>query len=351
MLGNATLAKQTVPVTSPIGEHLQQIEQAARRAADLCQQMLAYAGRKEIRAQRIDLSEIVRSTAALLRVSIHKNTRLTLQLDDALPAVLADRAQLQQILMNLVINAADAIGEAAGEITIVTFQRFATAELLRTALHQPELAAGNYVGFEVRDTGSGMSPETMARIFEPFFTTKFSGRGLGLASVLGIVQRHRGALFVESELGRGSTFRMWLKAESDRAPQSEAPAISPVQRLSGTALVVDDEDPVRDIIGRVLRRHGMKPVLASSGEEALQLYADHNDHFDLVLLDLTMPGLSGEQTLRALRERNAGQRVMVMSGYSEQDTMSRCAQLGVTDFIAKPFEVDVLLSKLNGGPV
>jgi CheY-like chemotaxis protein len=347
MLGNATLARYTTPPESPNADYLNNIEHAARRAADLCQQMLAYAGKTELCAQPMNISELVRSTAALLRVSIHKNIRLDLQLDDTLPAVHADSAQLQQIVMNLVINAADAIGDKMGVIAVTTFQRQVDAAHFHTALHRPDLPGGCYVGLEVRDNGCGMTAATLSRIFEPFFTTKFSGRGLGLASVMGIVQSHRGALFVDSEVGRGSTFRLMLQAQGVVATSPEPSKLAPKSALRGNILVVDDEDVVRDILGTVLRRHGLTPILASSGEEALQVYDQFQNNIPLVILDLTMPGLSGEETLRELRQRNPGQRVLVMSGYSDQDIVRRCTALGLTDFIAKPFELPTLLKKLQ----
>ncbi len=346
MLGNATLARDDLPEGSPIAERLTQIENAAQRAADLCQQMLAYAGRRELCPRPLDLSELVRSTTTLLRVSIRPNTRLELKLAPDLPAVLADPAQLQQIVMNLVLNAAEAIGDQPGKIVVTSFVREVDAAHFCAALHQPELPSGLYVGLEVQDSGCGMSPDTLARIFDPFFTTKFSGRGLGLAAVLGIVQSHRGALFVETALGQGSTFRLLLQAQATKV------ALAPLRptdlpRLSGTALVIDDEESVRDVLAAVLRRGGMTPFVAASGDEGLRILEAQGGAVDLVLLDLTMPGLSGEETLRAIRVRNPDQRVLVMSGYSEGDTMARCAELGVSGFLAKPFELQTLLKKLQ----
>jgi CheY-like chemotaxis protein len=255
--------------------------------------------------------------------------------------------------MNLVINAADAIGDTPGEITIITAARDLDSAYLRQAIHQPALPAGAYVSIVVSDNGAGMSPETLARIFEPFFTTKFSGRGLGLAAVLGIVQSHRGALFVDTSLGRGSTFRLFLPAGSGPLsapdPVVAAPAIpallAPAASPRGSVLIVDDEEPVRIVAAAALRRHGLAPIVASDGNEALRLYSEQPTPPLAVLLDLTMPGLSGEETLRRLRVLNPTLRVIVMSGYSEQDTMRRCADLGVSDFMAKPFELSTLLAK------
>src|SRR5258708_7374080 len=223
VLANASLARRGTAAGSPVARSLEQIENAARRAADLCQQMLAYAGKGQIITDRVDLSELVRGTTSLLEVTISKNTRLDLRLADGLPPVLADITQLRQIVMNLVINAADALGGNPGLITVATRTSEAGADLLKSSLGHPDLPAGPYVELEVTDSGSGMSPETMARIFEPFFTTKFSGRGLGLSAVLGIVQSHCGALFVDSQPGVGSTFRLLLPATKGQAVASAPP--------------------------------------------------------------------------------------------------------------------------------
>jgi len=352
MLGNATLARLTLAPDNAANLHLERIEETARHAADLCQQMLAYAGKRTLVARTTSLTTLVRSTATLLTVSIHKNTRLSLQLAPNLPAVVADASQLQQIVMNLVINAADAIGEANGEITVSTFEREADSAFLLTAIHRPELSAGRYVGLEVSDNGSGMTPATLARIFEPFFTTKFSGRGLGLAAVLGIVQSHGGALFVESVLGRGTTFRLLLPARegpSDPiATTSSLPAIThQTGAVGGKILIVDDEEMVRHVAGSALKQRGFTPVIAADGAEALSIYEQEPAGFLAVLLDLTMPGISGEETLVRLLKINSTQRVIVMSGYSEEDTMRRCAELGATEFMPKPFELATLLGKFT----
>ena len=351
VLAHAEMAHATLGPTDPVVPHLQQIEQAARRAADLCQQMLAYAGKGRLSVEPVDFSQLVRATASLLEISTAKNCRLDLQLATALPPVLADLTQLRQIVMNLVINAADAIGTRPdGCITVTTFSCHAdTAELAR-ALHQPVLPSGPYTGLEVRDNGAGMTPETLQRIFEPFFTTKFSGRGLGLSAVLGIVQSHRGALFVESDVGVGSTFRLLLPAAEATVPTppvDKAARPQSRQKIAGTFLVVDDEESVRNVTAAVLRMHGATVLEAPDGNEALRLCAETPGPIDLILLDLTMPGISGEETLRRLRMLSRPHRVLVMSGYSEQETAKRCADLGTVGFLHKPFDLDELLDKIR----
>jgi PAS domain S-box-containing protein len=349
VLSNASLARLAMGKTGPGEGYLQQIEHAARRAADLCAQMLAYAGKGKLSTGPLDLSHLVRDTTSLLEVAISKNCLLTLHLADPMPPVLADATQLRQIVMNLVINSSDAIGERPdGKITVTTFTRQADAALFRTALHQPKLAAGLYAGLEVRDNGSGMSPETIERIFEPFFTTKFSGRGLGLSAVLGIVQSHHGALFVESRPGEGSTFRLLLPvAAVAPEPKSVAKSVAAKPDLHGTVLVVDDEEAVRFVMGEVIRMHGATALLAADGAQALEICQQQGDKIDLILLDLTMPGLSGEDVMRQLQQRNIHKKVVVMSGYSEEETMRRCAELGVAAFLRKPFELDAVVAKLQ----
>jgi PAS domain S-box-containing protein len=346
VLANASLARHDAAGGQPVDRSLQQIENAARRAADLCQQMLAYAGKGKIVTDRVDLSELVRGTAALLEVTLKKNARLELRLATGLPPVLADVTQLRQIVMNLVLNAGDAITGADGLITVATFAREADGALLHGSLGNPDLPPGTYVGLEVTDNGCGMTPETVARIFEPFFTTKFSGRGLGLSAVLGIVQSHRGALFVESTPGKGSAFRLLLPASAGPTKASASPFPAPPARIAlrGTALIVDDEEAVRSVAATVLELHGAATLQAASGEAALDLLRAPGANISVVLLDMTMPGIGGEETLRRMRMLNAAQPVILMSGYSETEAMQRCADLGVVRFIQKPFEIDTLLA-------
>jgi PAS domain S-box-containing protein len=350
ILGNASLMRYALPQTdSSSHTHLEQIENAARRAADLCSQMLAYAGKGRLSSGRIDLSRLVTDTTSLLGVSIGKNCELALQLADSLPPVLGDATQLRQIVMNLVINGSDAIGErTGGKITLTTFTRHADSALFRSALHQPKLEPGLYVGLEVTDNGCGMMPETIARIFEPFYTTKFSGRGLGLSAVLGIIQSHHGALFLESQPNHGSTFRLLLPAAVGVALENAKPnGVSLPQALQGTILVADDEEAVRSMVGKVLCKHGASVLLAADGRQALEVYRQQQDQIDLILLDLTMPGLSGEEILLQLQQLKARQKIIIMSGYGEEETMQRCAELGVVGFISKPFELQAVVAKLQ----
>jgi PAS domain S-box-containing protein len=348
ILGNANLASLELPDDHPVRPQLRQIELASRRASDLCAQMLAYAGKAAFIISPVNLSALVRDTAALLEATVGRRVRLELSTADALPAIQGDATQIRQIVMNLVINAADAIGERTdGHIEVRTFAREMTVEAFADAVHSPVRRAGNYVGLEVTDNGGGMSPDVMKRIFEPFFTTKFSGRGLGLAAVLGIVQSHQGALFVESTSGKGTTFRLFFPASAGRAPEAAPVPASRPTPLQGTVLVVDDEPAVRSVALKALRAIGLEVIEAGDGQTGLQTFGERASDIDLVLLDLTMPGLSGEETLRQLRAKAPIVPVIVMSGYSEGETMGRCASLGVSGYLAKPFEVSDLVTRLR----
>jgi signal transduction histidine kinase/CHASE1-domain containing sensor protein len=349
ILGHASLARVS-PRGTDTTESLGQIELAARRAADLCQQMLAYAGKSNFTTAPVDVSELVRGTVGLLEVSIGKNIRLALSLAPVLPPVLADATQLRQIIMNLVLNAADAIGSApSGCIELITRRQHADHTLFAQAIGAPDLPAGDYTALEIRDNGCGMLPSLLARIFEPFFTTKFAGRGLGLSAVLGIVQGHHGALFVASTADQGTVFRLLLPSIAPVNVTTPAPTHGTMQPhiLQGRSiLVIDDEPTVRQITASVLKRFGLNVHAVGSGDEAVVLMRDQPVTIDLALLDLTMPGLSGEETLRILHELRPHLPVILMSGYSESDILSRLGQHGAVDFLQKPFELDVLRAKV-----
>jgi two-component system cell cycle sensor histidine kinase/response regulator CckA len=349
ILGNASLAGLDLGDDHPARRSITQIERAAHRAADLCAQLLAYAGRASFVSKPLDLSALVRETTELLEVSIGKRGHLELALGSGLPSVVGDPTQLRQVVMNLVLNAADALGgRADGRVLVRTFSRQMAEGDFRTAVRAPALRAGLYAGLEVADNGCGMPADVLARIFEPFFTTKFSGRGLGLAAVLGIVQRHEGALFVDTQPRQGTTFRLLFPTSALAATGSGTPFEVGEHPLRGTVLVVDDEEPVRAVTRHALTAFGLQAIIAPDGVSALELLGSGTgDSVDLVLLDLTMPGLAGDETLRRLRQIRPDLRVIIMSGYSEGETMQRCAALGVVDYLPKPFDVSVLKRKLQ----
>ncbi len=341
ILANATAARRT----NPADPHLAPIETAAHRAADLCNQMMAYAGHGSLTVEHLDLGRLVHDTMRLLEVSISKKSTLRLSLAPDLPAIEGDATQLRQVVMNLVINASESLSEEPGEIRVRT-RVGQPKDTPAEAAHLFEFPPGDGVCLEVEDTGCGMTPETIARVFDPFFTTKFTGRGLGLAATLGIVRTHRGALTVSSTPGGGSTFRLFLPIATDE-PVPAPPAAPPVAASGGTLLIVDDEPSVRQTAELLLQHHGYTTAVAADGIAAVNLFRATPDRFDAVLLDLTMPGLDGAEVLREIRALRPAARVLVMSGFSEQDVLHRLRGLGAVTLLHKPFTLDTLLAKVG----
>jgi PAS domain S-box-containing protein len=348
ILGNASLARMDLAPSSSVQQALGQIEQAAQRAAELCKQMLAYSGKGRFVVQALDLSQFVEEASPLLQVSVSKGAVLKHRLAPDLPAVHADATQLRQILMNLVINASDAFEGRSGVIEISTGAMHADADYLASTHLSPSLPEGAYVYLEVSDNGCGMDADTQKRIFDPFFTTKFTGRGLGLAAVLGIVRGHKGALRVYSEPGRGTSFKLLLPAAEGPAEALPAEiATAEVWRGSGLVLIVDDEETVRSVTSRMAKAFGFEAVTARSGQEALGIYSTRKAEIAAVLLDLTMPHMDGAETFSELRRIDPAVKVLLMSGFNEQEAVNRFAGKGLAGFVQKPFKPDALREKLR----
>jgi CheY-like chemotaxis protein len=298
----------------------------------------------------LDLNLAITQSLPLLKLSISKKITLDLQLGEALPPFRGDATQLNQTLMNLVINASEAIGDHVGTITLRTSRTTLAPLDLLTLVSSPDLEPGAYLALEVSDTGCGIPREAINHIFEPFFTTKFVGRGLGLAAVLGIMQGHRGGVRVESEVGHGSTFTLFFPVQTQAAPVpagTAAAAFAASLPARGTVLVVDDEDAVRTFAASALNDAGFTVVVARNGEEALDHVRRNPTQFDAVLLDLTMPKLDGEDTLVALRMLAPGLPVVLTSGYHEQGLAHRFVGRGLADFLPKPFSASKLVALLN----
>jgi PAS domain S-box-containing protein len=348
ILGNASLALMDLPSASPVVSALREIELASERAAGLCTQLLAYSGKGRFELQGIDLSAFVRETQQLVELSVTKRIVVRRSLAENLPLIQGDPNQLRQILMNLLINAAEAIGEGDGVVSVTTDSMHCDREYLASTILDDDLPPGDYVYVEVSDEGVGMDEETLERIFDPFFTTKFTGRGLGLAAVQGIVRGHRGALRVYTEVGRGTSFKVLLPVASDQAISRPEPPAVDLQTPKGGArvLVVDDEPAVRALAARVLERAGYLVVTATNGVEALERYREPGLPIDCVLLDVTMPRLSGEETLRELRRLDQAVRVVLTSGFNEQDMIARFAGRKLGGFLKKPFKASELLKKI-----
>jgi signal transduction histidine kinase/CheY-like chemotaxis protein len=347
IMGHANLARYQPGADPEITDHLRKIEAGAMRAAELCQQMLAYSGRGNFIIEPVDLNQLIRDTLPLVQGSFKSRATLDLHLIDEPAVVMADATQLRQIAMNLILNAADALGATGGEITVTTGRREFGAEFLAAAHAGEELVPGEFIFLSVRDNGCGMSPETMAKIFDPFFTTKFTGRGLGLAAVLGIVRGHSGALRVESQLNRGSTFTLILPPSSESLNQKNDSLTSTPWKREGTVLVVDDEDSVRNVAAALLRTFGFQVLTANNGSDGIDQFRQNATGIDVVLLDLTMPGISGEETLTALRKIEPAVRVVLVSGYSENDLVQQLSENGPLLFLQKPFTRASLEQKLQ----
>ena len=345
VLGNASLALAELEQHHPARRLIERVEQAAVRAAELTSQMLAYSGKGRFVVTKVDMSALVREMAELLKVSISKSATLRLELADELPPVKADAAQLRQVVMNLITNASEAIGEKDGMITVYTGTQVVDSEYLDGTYMGDGLEAGKYVVLEVTDTGCGMDEQTLAKMFDPFFTTKFTGRGLGLAAVLGIVRGHNGTIKVYSEPGRGTSVKVLLPAVSGEASRRQRRAEQKVEAdLAGrTILVVDDDSMVRSVAKEILERSGATVLLATGGEEALEIYRREGSGIDLVFLDTTMPGLSGEETFRMLRQLDPGARVVLTSGYNAQEVTSRFAGKPLSGFLQKPYSAGALI--------
>jgi PAS domain S-box-containing protein len=337
ILGNASLVLDSMPGSSPNYVLVENVVKAGEKAAHLTQQLLAYAGKGRFVSERIDLSELVREISGLVRTSISKTVQVRLELAAGVPAVEADPGQIQQVIMNLVINGAEAIGEAVGTVLVTTGSQSVDEEYIRNNFAGEPVEPGPYVTLEVHDTGAGMDEALRARIFDPFFTTKFTGRGLGLSAVLGIVRAHKGTIRVYSEPGKGSTFKILLPAADGAA---RAPGLlnrGEDLRGSGLVLVVDDEEVVRTVASATLRRYGYTTMTANDGAEAVKLFRECGGAIDLVLLDMTMPVMSGEEAFRHIRQIRPDARVIVSSGYNEVEAIRRFTAKGIAAFIQKPY--------------
>ena len=336
ILGNSHLALMTLPGESPVRSTIEDIERASKRAAELTNQMLAYSGRGRFEVTRFNLSKLVEEMGHLLELAITR--AVVLRLDMASPEVLieADATQIRQIVMNLITNASDAIGERSGVVTVRTGTIQATDEYLDDMVHGEDVGPGHYAYVEVSDSGIGMEPKVIERMFDPFFSTKHEGHGLGLAAMLGIVQGHRGAILVYSEVGKGTTIKVLLPlSESGELSATEALPLPPAR--GGMVLVVDDEEQVRTVAKRSLELAGYQVRTCSDGRGAIEEYREHGKNIGIVLLDMTMPHMDGKETFRQLRTLDHEARVILMSGYNEQDATSDFSGKGLAGFIQKPF--------------
>jgi len=349
ILGNAALAeRKLLKRPEEVGQHLVNIVTSSETAADLCRQMLAYSGKGRFVVRHINLSHMVEEIGNLLHVSIAKNVTLHFRLTDHLPDVQVDLAQMQQVIMNLLINASDAIGERNGDITISTGLTEADANELRSAHAADDVQPGEFVYLEVTDNGSGMDKSVQEKLFDPFFTTKFTGRGLGMSAVLGIVRGHHGAIRLISEPGKGSTFRVLLPASAGDGEAETAPAAAEsLSPACGMVLIVDDELPVRETARLMLEDFGFTTMTAADGVEGVAAYREHLAEIVAVLLDMTMPNMDGRTCFAELKRINPDVKVLLSSGYNEQETTTRFTGQGLSGFLQKPYTPEALRSKIR----
>jgi PAS domain S-box-containing protein len=346
IIGNADLALMRISKESPVVDHLNRIEQAAARAADLAKQMLAYSGKGKFIVEAIDMNILLEEMVHMLEVSISKKSVLRLNKYQQLPKVEADATQMRQIIMNLVINASEAIGNRSGVIAITTGCMECDQSYLKDVWLDENLSDGLYVYLEIADTGCGMDRETLSKLFDPFFTTKFTGRGLGMAAVLGIVRGHKGAIKVYSEAGKGTTFKILLPASGNPDDIVDCDCLEDDWQGSGTVLLVDDEETIRSVGAEMLNSLGFTVISAEDGRGALTAFTEHPD-IEFVLLDLTMPHMDGEQCFRELRRLKPDIKVIISSGYNEQEVSQKFVGKGLTGFIQKPYRLNVLRDSIR----
>ncbi len=350
ILGNLGLATIRLPAGHPVLPLLRTIETTALRASDLTRQMLAYAGKAEVHVQPLDLNDAVAGMAALLEVSIPPGVTLTCRPAPGLPAVQADPTQLHQVILNLLTNAADAIGKAEGQIVVSTaVGEFTPSHHPRLHPASPPIAPGRYVTLSVSDTGEGMTEETRERVFDPFFTTKFAGHGLGLSAILGILKAHAAGIGIDSVPGTGTTFTLHFPALDAPAPAAQPaaePAAIPAQGR-GTVLLVEDVDTLRKTTAAMLVHLGFEVLQAADGEAALEIWTREHPRIRLVLTDLTMPGLSGLALAKAIRALQPDARIVLMSGFPNSGNEAGTATTDLSGFLPKPFRLADLGSAID----
>jgi PAS domain S-box-containing protein len=346
ILGNASLALDSLGEPEKARPLLEDVLRASERAAELTRQLLAYAGKGRFVAGPIDLSGLIEELVPLIQTSIPRKVRLTLDLRHDLPPIHADKTQIGQLAMNLIINAGEAIQDEAGAVIVTTAMRKVSTDELGAFLTDRK-EAGDYAVLQVRDTGCGMDEETLKHIFDPFFTTKFLGRGMGLSAALGIVRGHKGALKVTSAPAQGTGFEVLFPVCAKVLAQAQPRARAALVQGRGTILVVDDEEIVRNFLRQALTRAGYEVLLADNGIEALGVFSRNASRISLVLLDLMMPMMSGEETLQHLLAMKPGVLVIVSSGQSEEECMRRMREPQAAGFIQKPYNFTSLAAKVQ----
>ena len=350
ILGSADLAREDLPEGSPAAVSMANIEKAAKRAADLCKQMLAYSGKGTYAVATVDLRRVIREMTRLLEVSVAKNVVVKYALGEDIPAVNADARQMHQVIMNLVTNASEAIEGRSGIIDVSVSAIDCDDEFLADTIPAGNATPGQYVCVEVRDNGCGMDEQTVAQMFDPFFTTKFIGRGLGLAAVLGIIRGHKGGIKVDSEVGKGTRFRVLFPVAHETVAtteEGEAAHVGESWAGWGCVILADDDEMVRNVGQRMLQKAGFSVLTATNGLEAVGLLQERKEDVTCIVLDLTMPRMGGEAAFRKIREISADVPVLISSGYDEHEIAERFAGKSIAGFVQKPYRTADLLEKVR----
>ena len=345
ILGNASLIQMDLEEEHPLRSRIDSVVSAANRAADLTRQLLAYSGKGRFVVSAVHLSDQIREIVELLRASVAKKVELSLELDDEVPSIAADSAQLQQVVMNLVINGAEATGSQVGRVLVRTGVITVDEAQPPGLVGQRDLESGRYVFLEVEDNGCGMDQQTRSRIFDPFFTTKPEGRGLGMAAVLGIVWGHSGGIAIDSIVGEGTTFRVYFPATEEELQRDISIPIATVT-AGGLVLLIDDEEEVRDAAAAMLAHLGYGVITAVDGKQGIDLFAEFASELHAVILDMTMPGMSGVEVHRELKKLGPDVPVILSSGYDRVEGLQDLG--GPALFLRKPYTLKELVRLLPG---
>jgi len=348
IMGNLSLLQRRLQRLTPdqqVQDLLSAVDRASRRAADLVRQLLNYAGKGRREIRPVNICQVVNDALAIVQASVSRKITIRSDVPENCPEIAADVGQLQQLVLNLVLNGAEAIGEDRGEVKVRVRVRSMSERELTEHFAGFGLPAGkDYIELTVTDTGSGMDESTLERIYDPFFTTKFMGRGLGLAAALGVVRSHGGGIRVQSSPGKGTTFTVLLPAEGQDAPAplTVADTLTEAARSDGLVLVVDDEAGIRSLIQTSLEELGYTVLTAENGRQALELFERSSDEITMVLLDMVMPVMDGAETAGAIQSINPAVPILIMSGLGDQDALGKFTDVRIAGFVPKPFAPDQL---------
>lgn len=349
IMGHTSLAMNASGGDPVVARHLGNVDRATERASNLCDQLLAYSGGGQFTVSTFDLSKLVADMRELLEVSLSKKTTIELRSADG-PAVLeGNPTQIRQVIMNVLMNAAEAIGDEPGSIVVTTGSRRVSREELEAMFFGDALEPGDYVHLDVTDDGEGMDPSLGARIFDPLFSTKHTGHGLGMAAVGGIMRVHRGAIEIDTEPGRGTTVRILLPAGSGVADITKLPdEITLVEsNRTGTILVVEDEDALRDVLHEALVDAGYRTICVADGAEAIEAIERDGTHITAAVIDMMLPNVDGAELYNHLVDAHPSVGVILTSGYNEREATRRITETGRAQFVKKPYRPSELVTMLD----